>query len=155
MYKLNAKSLFSTFSSSHITSISISDKELLKLMPNSVSICSLMRSTNVPYTFSQKRARTALPDAEMVPVGGAMSWSSISRLLSSESLLYSSTCGGRSSQSCWSAGLDGATFRGCPPTRWGGGRGTPLYKLYRCVPPQRAVQTYWKTQSDGSGLKTI
>ena len=42
-----------------------------------------------------------------------------------------------------------------PPTRLGGGRGTPLYKLYRCVPPQRAVQTYWKTQSDGSGLKTI
>ena len=38
-------------------------------MPNSVSICSLMGSTNVPYTSSQKRARTGLPDAEMVPVG--------------------------------------------------------------------------------------
>ena len=41
------------------------------------------------------------------------------------------------------------------PQPGGGGGGTPLYKLYRCVPPQRAVQTYWKTQSDGSGLKTI
>ena len=59
-------------------------------MPNSVSICSLMRSTNVPYTSSQKRARTGLPDAELVPVGGAMSWSSISRLLSSESVLENS-----------------------------------------------------------------
>ena len=46
----------------YVPSISISYKELLKLIPN--SIFSLMRSTNVPYKSSQKRARTCLPDLE-------------------------------------------------------------------------------------------
>ena len=35
-------------------------------MPNSISICSLMKSTNVPYKSNPKRARTGTPDLEMV-----------------------------------------------------------------------------------------
>ena len=41
-------------------------------MPNSISICSLMRFTNVTYKSSPKRARTGPPDLEVVPVGGAV-----------------------------------------------------------------------------------